>query len=325
MTGKTSKYKPRLSRIGGAAMIILLVTFGADHVRREKMPDDEYQNLVVSGSFRTVDAPYIPEPSTEKTMSLGNEAGSMSDKAENIGQFQIILPESTISEGMLTLHDASHPVKSGFADEMVSMLSKKNEHYSLFSESVKLQKDASEALNKLMEDYNEATGFSDFVVYGTTDTFAGEGSCCPEVFPESQLGTSVDLAVKSGDGVIAFDGKDAESWIVENCWKYGYIVRYPQGKNDSTGHSYCPWHLRFVGKAHSAMMHEKQLCLEEYLTFLSAYTAEAPLAFTYNAVSYRIFSVESTGESTMAYVPSSGSYSTSGNSKSGFIITVTKD
>lgn len=323
MAGKTSNYKPRLSRICGAAVIILLVTFGADHFRRE-MSDDEYQNLVVSGSFRTVDAPYIPEPSTEIALSLGSSADQNSAAAENIGQFQIILPESTITEGMLTLHDASHPVKSGFTDEMVSLLSKKNEYYSLNSESIMLQKDAAEALNRLMEDYNEATGLSDFVVYGTTDTFAGEGSCCPENFPESQLGTTVDLALKAYGDTIAFDGNDEESWIIENCWKYGYILRFPQGKDGSTGHSYCPWHLRFVGKAHSALMHDKQLSLEEYLPFISAYTAEDPLAFTYNAVDYKVFGVESTGESTIAFVPSSGSCSTSGNSESGFIITVSE-
>ncbi len=324
MAGKTSKYKPRLSRFCGAAVIILLVTFGIDQFRRE-MSDDEYQNLVVSGSFRTVDAPYIPEPSTEIALSLGSSADQNSAAAENIGQFQIILPESTITEGMLTLHDDLHPVKSGFTGEMVSLLSKKNEYYSLSSESIMLQTDAAEALNKLMEDYNKATGLSDFVVYGTTDTFAGEGSCCPEIFSESQLGTTVDLALKAYGETIAFDGNDAESWITENCWKYGYILRFPQGKENSTGHSYCPWHLRFVGKAHSALMHDKQLSLEEYLNFISEYTAGHPLAFSFNAVDYKVFSVESTGESTIAYVPSSGSYSTSGNSESGFIITVPKD
>ena len=323
MSAKPRKYKLRLDRFTGAAVIILLVTFGADSFRRNSS-DDEYHNLVVDGDFRTIDAPYIPEPSTEIALPLGNETDGLSSVVENIGQFQIILPESIISEGMLTTHDSNHPVVSGTIGDMADELDKKNEYYSLYSESIELNSDALEALNKLMESYNGATGLSDFVVYRSNEMYADESSCCPEVFAESKLGTTVDLALMAYGEVVGFDGLDDESWIVENCWKYGYIVRYPKGKDDKTGHSYCPWHLRYVGKVHSAVMHDKNMCLEEYLEYLSAYKAENPLKFTIDSVDYKVFSVESTGESTIAYVPSSGSYSASGNGKGGFIVTVPK-
>lgn len=38
-------------------------------------------------------------------------------------------------------------------------------------------------------------------------------------------------------------------WLRENCWKYGFILRYPRGKEEITGIDYEPWHFRYVGRA----------------------------------------------------------------------------
>ena len=54
-------------------------------------------------------------------------------------------------------------------------------------------------------------------------------------------------------------------WIHNNAYKYGFILRYPKGKDDITGFSYECWHLRYVGKDISYIMHnENILTLEEY-------------------------------------------------------------
>ncbi len=52
------------------------------------------------------------------------------------------------------------------------------------------------------------------------------------------------------------------------CGEYGYIIRYPKGKEDVTGISYEPWHLRYVGEPHARLMMESGLAYEEYLEFL---------------------------------------------------------
>lgn len=72
---------------------------------------------------------------------------------------------------------------------------KKNEFYSLVDEEVELNEDAAEALNRMMEDYANETGLADFIVYGTTDTYTGDGSFCPKAFAESKAGYCVDLAL----------------------------------------------------------------------------------------------------------------------------------
>ena len=52
-----------------------------------------------------------------------------------------------------------------------------------------------------------------------------------------------------------------------HCWEYGFILRYPNGKTESTGIIYEPWHYRYVGAELAKEIHKSGLCLEEY--FLS--------------------------------------------------------
>ena len=57
-------------------------------------------------------------------------------------------------------------------------------------------------------------------------------------------------------------------WMKENCADFGFILRYPFGKEEITGYPYEPWHIRYVGVEHSKIMQEKDWCLEEYLQYV---------------------------------------------------------
>lgn len=63
----------------------------------------------------------------------------------------------------------------------------------------------------------------------------------------------------------SFDESDAFRWLDANAHKYGYILRYPKGKEDITEIIYEPWHYRYVGVEHAAAIKELGVCLEEYL------------------------------------------------------------
>ena len=54
-------------------------------------------------------------------------------------------------------------------------------------------------------------------------------------------------------------------WLQENSWKYGFIMSFPQGKEDITGFSYEPWHYRFVGLEHAEKIHSLNITLNEYI------------------------------------------------------------
>ncbi len=79
---------------------------------------------------------------------------------------------------------------------------------------------------------------------------------------EHHLGLSFDINVR---GASSFAGTKQAAWLHEHCWEYGFIVRYQEGKEDITGFTAEAWHIRYVGTAHSLIMRDENLCLEEYL------------------------------------------------------------
>lgn len=54
-------------------------------------------------------------------------------------------------------------------------------------------------------------------------------------------------------------------WLMDNAYKYGFVLRYPEGKKDITGVSFAPWHFRYVGIDLAKILHDQNLTLEEYL------------------------------------------------------------
>ncbi len=83
---------------------------------------------------------------------------------------------------------------------------------------------------------------------------------------EHQLGLALDI-LGSGYGSLneGFADTEAGIWLKENCATYGFILRYPKGKEDITGIIYEPWHFRYVGIPYAQEIMEQDLTLEEYL------------------------------------------------------------
>lgn len=84
---------------------------------------------------------------------------------------------------------------------------------------------------------------------------------------EHQTGLCLDMHNLSS-AKKAFADEEAYAWLEENCWKFGFILRFPEGKTDITGITYEPWHYRYVGRYHAYQMHELDMCLEEYLDYI---------------------------------------------------------
>ncbi len=62
-----------------------------------------------------------------------------------------------------------------------------------------------------------------------------------------------------------FGSTEAAKWMAANAHRFGFILRFPQGKQDITGYMWEPWHFRFVGIEHATAIYESGLTLEEYL------------------------------------------------------------
>jgi len=83
---------------------------------------------------------------------------------------------------------------------------------------------------------------------------------------EHEAALSVDIGSEHNTAVDSSQDNEAvQEWLHNNCWKYGYVLRYPEGKEDVTKIIYESWHYRYVGVTAAKVMYDENLCLEEYL------------------------------------------------------------
>lgn len=87
---------------------------------------------------------------------------------------------------------------------------------------------------------------------------------------EHQLGLALDI-VDNRNWNLNESQADmpTQKWLMENSWRYGWILRYPNEKSAITGIIYEPWHYRYVGKEVAAEIYRLDICLEEYLQMLT--------------------------------------------------------
>ena len=124
-----------------------------------------------------------------------------------------------------------------------------------------------------------------------------------------------------------FAANESTTWIKENCYKYGFVVRYPEKKGDITGIEYnyeeC---FRYVGIAHATYMTENELCLEEYIKLLSEshpFDGDHLRVTGADGNEYSIYYVPlSNSPVTTLNVPQNFAYTVSGDNNGGFIVTV---
>jgi D-alanyl-D-alanine carboxypeptidase len=110
------------------------------------------------------------------------------------------------------------------------------------------------------EIYNEYVS-----TYGkeAADTFSARPG-----YSEHQTGLVIDVNTIDD----AFGDTAESDWLAANCYKYGFIVRYPEGKEDITGYKYEPWHIRYLGVETATAVYKSGKTLEEYLGVDSKYT-----------------------------------------------------
>lgn len=84
----------------------------------------------------------------------------------------------------------------------------------------------------------------------------------------SEHHTGLALDIVASDYIVLDETQEKEpeqQWLLQNSWKYGFILRYPNDKTDITGIYYEPWHYRYVGKEAAAEIYSSGLTLEEYI------------------------------------------------------------
>lgn len=83
---------------------------------------------------------------------------------------------------------------------------------------------------------------------------------------EHQTGLAFDIVDRGNQNLDeSQEDTPVQKWLMENSWRYGFILRYPEDKSEITGIIYEPWHYRYVGKEAAKEIYERKICLEEYL------------------------------------------------------------
>jgi D-alanyl-D-alanine carboxypeptidase len=154
----------------------------------------------------------------------------------------------------------------------------------IFSEKLdkrKLRKEAAEAIAQLFagaaEDQTSLLGVSAYRSNATQKALferyvkrdgIDKAKTYSAVPGHSEHETGLAIDVTGGDGKCAamscFGDTKAATWLAEHAAEYGFIIRYPEGKEDITGYMYEPWHLRYVGVTAAQEIADKSLTLEEY-------------------------------------------------------------
>lgn len=128
----------------------------------------------------------------------------------------------------------------------------------------------------LRDDVQAKTGVRIYVAsdYRTAEEQAAIGQTSQEGIAaavgcsEHEAGLALDVYAPYYAGMLFLRSRAGRT-VNRTCADYGFILRYPMGKENVTGIAYEPWHLRYVGQPHARIMTESALTLEEYVALLS--------------------------------------------------------
>lgn len=263
------------------------------------------------------------------------------NSVDSLEGYKIIKTREELDEGNLILVNDENPIRDYSDEELVNIWDYLQGICKVKSTDMRLEKNTVVALREMIIDFKKEVGENDLTIisgYRDFDTqeklhyqSLEELELSDEIFvarpdrSEHHTGMAVDFGICYSDGTCAeYDGTGVYKWINENCYKYGFIMRYDEDKKDLTGIGYEPWHFRYVGKVHAQVMYELNLCLEEYIEFIKGYThyVSPGQGITENTKNYSVYYISCVGDLTYIPLPISKTYSISGNNKDGFIVTV---
>lgn len=233
---------------------------------------------------------------------------------------EITVEPAQIYSGNLVLVNsshASHLSEEELALEAVAYVQGKPDCYTVsYPARTLLNTTALSSFNKLMEAYFSATANKEIMV---NDGYLAKDA--PKSTKESTTGLSIQLHLnKTGGGFGYITNTSPYSWLYEHMAEYGYILRYPEGKEELTGSTATDTVIRYVGAPHAKYISAHNLCLEEYLDLLKEQYGYGKGMLHYEGYIIYYVPANLTGSTTVP-VPTAADYTISGNNIDGFIVT----
>jgi len=238
---------------------------------------------------------------------------------------KIEITKEQIYQGSLLLVNSEYPVHPESIKSDVINVSTHNElvrEFGVIDNEIYLSKDIASRFSEMItaaekegvRNFSITSGYRDFEKQDMLYQEMGSAYALPAGYSEHNLGLSLDVGSTHKKMAVAPEGK----WIEKNAWKFGFILRYPKDKTEVTGIQFEPWHIRYVGFPHSAIMKEKNFALEEYLDYLKE---EKHISAKISGESYTI-TYYPVSQKRAINVKDNSHYEISGNNMDGVIVTV---
>lgn len=237
----------------------------------------------------------------------------------------IEVTKEDIYKGDLLLVNKDYPVKKDSIRSDIINVNHNSElvrGYVIFDRNLRLSKDVVENFLNVVDAAGKdgvqhflmSSGYRDFKEQSKLYKEMGSDYALPAGYSEHNLGLSLDVGSTQKKMEKAPEGK----WIANNVWKHGFVLRYPKNKSHITGIQYEPWHIRYVGLPHSAIMQKEKITLEEYLDFLKE---KKEITTDVEGKKYTVSYYKVSGNRKVN-VPANKQYEISGNNMDGVIVTV---
>ena len=195
-------------------------------------------------------------------------------------------PRFSLSQGPLILVNRDHPLPCEPEEDTLVPVDSRHPH-------ILLQRQAAALLDELLGAVGGRTAIVPVSGYRPrleqqaiwADTLAREGRVFTETYvarpgcSEHQPGLAIDLGENRPpiDFICpAFPDEGVCGAFRRRCAQFGFVLRYPAGKEEVTGIGHEPWHFRYVGWPHAWLMDRQGLVLEEYIALLHAYPEQGP-------------------------------------------------
>ena len=288
-------------------------------------PPETVHNIDVPSTEGADNTPNLPQNDTPVKISFFYEP-----------YWTLTFKPSEMKKGDLILINDQYSFDPDEAKNLVSIAAEKNSSYLLTDKNGSLSGNVLKALNKMMDGFAAATGRRNVSILSSYRTVEKQQQLFDERvarsgieeakkwvavpgYSEHHSGMAFDLAVVVDGIAQTFKGNGDYSWFEKHCFEYGFIRRYPPEKVDITKTSYEPWHFRYIGQPHAAIMDLYDLCFEEYIDFLRDFPFGGEHYFyETGGYIYEIYYIEGLDVSIPKYQKST----VSGNNVDGFIVTV---
>ena len=265
--GKSSRYRRvrRNKRITVVALGMLAVLLLAGVIA---FLIQAFSSLVSDSASSRVDNPLS---SSENSLKSGEISKTESSQSQRVDPADLVLQEQS-SDWRLLLVNPQNPMPEGYTVNVVEYDDVEMDER-ICDAYKEMQRDAHENGYTLwissayrsvekQQDLLDAEVSRHMREDGLSEEEALEKALQTMTVPgysEHNTGLAIDL-----NGVTAIE----DEWLCRHAADYGFILRYPQGKEAVTGIQFEAWHFRYVGQEHAQYMVQHDMCLEEYIAYL---------------------------------------------------------